>query len=481
MTSSSSDVNLPSSDLPDIAEIARRARAAGRVLARASAETRRAALLAIARAVRDHAAEILAANAEDVRAAEARGLPPPMIDRLLLDPRRLEGVAAAVDEIAGQPDLVGRIERIERRPSGIETARMRIPLGVIAIVYESRPNVTTDAAALCIKSGNAVILRGGSEALRSNSALGRAVTAGLEAAGLPGGAAQVVPTSDREAVRAMLQLDELIDLVIPRGGENLIRFVAEHSRIPVIKHYKGVCHVYVDATADLEMALAICENGKVQRPSACNAVETILVDRTVAPRFVPALVARLTAHGVEMRGDAAARALGGPAMTAASEEDWAAEYLGLIVAVKVVGGLDDAIAHIERWGSSHTEAIVTGDEAAAERFLREVDSSTVLVNASTRFADGGQLGLGAEIGISTTRLHAYGPMGAESLTTTKFIVRGSGQVRAGKKAGTQTRGARARSPTTSPRPARAATTCGRPSPAPTPAGSVRPRPRWRSP
>jgi glutamate-5-semialdehyde dehydrogenase len=265
-----------------------------------------------------------------------------------------------------------------------------------------------------LKSGNAVILRGGSEALRSNTALGRAVAAGLAAAGLPPAAVQVVPTADRDAVRAMLQLEELIDLVIPRGGESLIRFVAEHSRIPVIKHYKGVCHVYVHADADQDMALAICENAKISKPSACNSVETILVDRAIADTFLPKLRARLGGDGVEVREDV---------------DDFGKEYLDLIVAVRVVDGLDDAIAHIERWGSDHTETIVTADAAAAERFLREVGSATVLHNASTRFADGGELGLGAEIGISTTRLHAYGPMGAEGLTTTKFIVRGAGQVR----------------------------------------------------
>lgn len=399
------------------------------MLATASADQRRDALLAIARAVRDAEADVLAANAEDVSAAQARGMAPAMVDRLRLDPRRIAGIAAAIEEVAGQPDLIGRLERAERRPNGLEVARMRIPLGVIAIVYESRPNVTTDAAALCIKSGNAVILRGGSEALRSNTALGRAVAAGLAAAGLPGDAVQVVPTSDREAVRAMLQLEALIDLVIPRGGEGLIRFVAEHSRIPVLKHYKGVCHVYVHAAADPEMALEICDNAKVQRPSACNAVETILVDRAIAASFVPRLIDRLAGRGVELRGDAAVQALGGVRVVPATDDDWAAEYLDLIVAVRVVDDLDAAIAHIARWGSDHTEAIVTGDAGAAERFLREVGSSTVVVNASTRFADGGELGLGAEIGISTTRLHAYGPMGAEGLTTTKFIVRGSGQVR----------------------------------------------------
>ncbi len=420
----------PDTDIADIAALARRARAAARVLARASAAQRTAALTAMAAAVRAHERDILAANAEDVAAATARGLSPAMVDRLRLDPKRIAGIAAAIDEVAGQPDLLGRLERAERRPSGLEVARMRIPLGVVAIVYESRPNVTTDAAALCIKSGNAAILRGGSEALRSNAALGRAVAAGLAAAGLPGDAVQVVPTPDREAVRAMLQLDELIDLVIPRGGEGLIRFVAEHSRIPVIKHYKGVCHVYVHAAADLDMAERICVNAKAQRPGVCNAAETILVDREVAAAFVPRLCAALAEAGVEVRGDADVQRLaGGAPVKPATDDDWAAEYLDLIVAVRVVDDLDAAMDHIARWGSDHTEAIVTADPSAAERFLREVGSSTVVVNASTRFADGGELGLGAEIGISTTRLHAYGPMGAEGLTTTKFIVRGTGQIR----------------------------------------------------
>jgi glutamate-5-semialdehyde dehydrogenase len=325
--------------------------------------------------------------------------------------------------------VIGRAERRETRPNGLEVSRMRIPLGVIAIIYESRPNVTTDAAALCLKTANACILRGGSEALHSNRALGRAVAAGLAASGLPPAAVQVIDSPERDLARALLQRDAEIDLVIPRGGEGLIRFVAENSRIPVLKHFKGVCHVYVHAAADPGMALAICENGKVQRPGVCNAVETILVDAAIADRFVPTLVQRLAAAGVEIRGDARVQALGGARVVPATDEDWPAEYLDLIVAVRVVDGMDAAVAHIERHGSDHTETIVTADAAAAERFLREVGSSTVMWNASTRFADGGQLGLGAEIGISTTRLHAYGPMGAEGLTTTKFVVRGSGQIR----------------------------------------------------
>jgi glutamate-5-semialdehyde dehydrogenase len=351
-----------------------------------------------------------------------------MLDRLALDDRRLAGLARAVADIAGAPDVLGRIERSEVRPNGLEIQRVRIPLGVIAMIYESRPNVTTDAAALCLKAGNACILRGGREALASNRALLAAVHDGLTAAGLPAEAAQIVPLTDREAIADLVALDELIDLCIPRGGEGLIRYVAEHARVPVIKHYKGVCHVYVHAAADPERALAIVENAKVQRPGVCNAVETVLIDRAIAPAFVPALVARLVPR-VELRGDEAVRALGGAAVRPATEDDWYAEYLDLILAVRVVDDLAAAVAHIERYGSSHTESIITTDAAAGERFIREVDSSTVMVNASTRFADGGELGLGAEIGISTTRLHAYGPMGAEGLTTTKFVVRGTGQVR----------------------------------------------------
>ncbi len=410
------------------AVLGRSARAAARRLARTSADERRRALEAIAAEIRRGKADLLRANELDLAAAAERGLSDAMIDRLRLTAERIAGIADAVAEVAALPEVLGRVERTEVRPSGLEVSRVRIPLGVVAIIYESRPNVTTDAAALCLKTGNACILRGGSEALHSNRALGGAVSAGLEVAGLPAAAVQVVDSPERELVRALLQRDQEIDLVIPRGGEGLIRFVAENSRIPVLKHYKGVCHVYVHAAADVDMALAICENAKVQRPGVCNAVETILVDRGIADRFVPALVARLGAAGVEIRGDEHTRALA-EGVIPAVDEDWHAEYLALIVAVRVVDDMDAAIAHIERYGSDHTESIITDNAAAAERFLREVGSSTVMWNASTRFADGGELGLGAEIGISTTRLHAYGPMGAEGLTTTKFVVRGSGQVR----------------------------------------------------
>ncbi|HEV7556251.1 MAG TPA: glutamate-5-semialdehyde dehydrogenase, partial [Kofleriaceae bacterium] len=374
--------------------------------------------------IRTDAPAILQANEADL--ARASELSSAMRDRLRLDAERLDRLAHAVDEIARAPDIVGRVDRVDTRPNGLEIARVRIPLGVIAMIYESRPNVTVDAAALCLKAGNACILRGGSEAVDSNRALVRAVHAGLAAAGLPSTAVQLVPSMDREAIADLVKLDGLIDLCIPRGGEGLIRYVSEHARVPVIKHYKGVCHVYVHAAADLDVALAIVDNAKTSRPGVCNATETVLVDRTIAPAFVPALAARIGSR-VELRGDDAARALA--PMRTAVDDDWYAEYLDLILAVRVVDDLGAAVAHIEHYGSNHTESIVTTDREAAERFVREVDSSTVMINASTRFADGGELGLGAEIGISTTRLHAYGPMGAEGLTTTKFVVRGSGQIR----------------------------------------------------
>jgi glutamate-5-semialdehyde dehydrogenase len=412
-----------------VVELARAAREASRSLARTDTATRCRALADIAAALHSSQAEILAANAGDLEDGRAAGLSDAMLDRLRLDAGRLAGMARAVEEVAALPEIVGRVDSGWQRPNGLAVERVRIPLGVIAIVYESRPNVTTDAAALCLKTANACILRGGKESFRSNQALGRVIAGAVERAGLPASAVQVMATTERADLYELLTRDEEIDLVIPRGGEGLIRAVAEHSRIPVLKHYKGVCHVYVHAAADLEMALAICENGKVQRPGVCNAVETILIDRGAAERFVPLLSRRFAELGVEVRGDPAARALGGESVVPATESDWSEEYLAKIVAVRVVDGLDHALAHIDSYGSNHTESIVTGDRDSAERFLRECGSSTVLVNASTRFADGGELGLGAEIGVSTTRLHAYGPMGAEGLTTTKFVVRGDGQVR----------------------------------------------------
>ncbi len=411
------------------ARIAREARLASRQLAKTTAEDRARGLARIAEAIRDARADIAAENQRDVAAAEERGLGAAMTDRLRLTPARIDEIAGAVDEVAELPDLVGRIEGEHTRPNGLRVARMRIPLGVVAMIYEARPNVTTDAAALGLKSANAVILRGGREAFSSNQALGRAITAGLASAGLPERAVQVMDTTDRAAMLDLLHQEDSIDLVIPRGGEGLIRFVAENARVPVLKHYKGVCHVYVDAEADLEAALAIAENAKVQRPSVCNAMETLLVHRSVAEAFVPRAAARLRERGVEIRGDETWQRLGGEAVTPAQEDDYPEEFLSLVLAARVVDSYDAAVDHIERYGSDHTESIITENAKTAERFLREVGSSTVMVNASTRFADGGQLGLGAEIGISTTRLHAYGPMGAEGLTTTKFVVRGQGQIR----------------------------------------------------
>ncbi|HQK78722.1 MAG TPA: glutamate-5-semialdehyde dehydrogenase, partial [Syntrophales bacterium] len=337
-------------------------------------------------------------------------------------------MAAGCDEVAALDDPVGKITSMWRRPNGLLVGRMRIPLGVIGIIYESRPNVTVDAAALCLKSGNAVILRGGSEAINSNRAVAGIITDVLKRGPLPPDAIQLVPMTDREAVYELLQLEEWIDLIIPRGGEDLIRTVVSHSKIPVIKHYKGVCHVFVDETAELEMAVRICMNAKVQRPGVCNALETLLVHREIAPRFLPLLAEQYRQAGVTLRGCPVTQEIL-PGVATATEADWHAEYLDLILAVKVVEDLDAAMDHIRRYGSLHTEAIVTSDYGRAQRFLQEVQSSTVLVNASTRFSDGFELGLGAEIGISTTKLHAYGPMGLEELTTSKFIIYGNGQVR----------------------------------------------------
>ncbi len=417
-----------------VERIARDARAAGRVVGKVGPQLREQAIRRVAARVREGAPRILEANRADVAAAEKDGLAAAMLDRLRLDDKRLGGMARALDEVASLPDPVGSIEGMARRPNGLMVGKMRIPLGVILMIYEARPNVTTDAFALCLRAGNAVILRGGSEAAETNRALGVEIAAGLEEAGLPAAAAQVVAVTDRAVIEELLRREDEIDLVIPRGGEGLIRYVAERSRIPVIKHYKGVCHVYVDAAADPGMAVAICENAKVSRPGVCNACETILVHEARAGEIVPLLVERLRARGVEIRGDEAVRRLAGAGaaaapILAASEDDWRAEYLDLIVAMRVVPSLEAAVAHIETYGSQHTEAIVTGDWAAARRFVDQVDSSTVLVNASTRFADGGELGLGAEIGISTSKLHAFGPMGHKELTTTKFVVFGDGQIR----------------------------------------------------
>ena len=401
---------------------------AAAVLSVLSAADKNRILRAVGAALRENASYLQEENARDVAAAAEKGLPAAMIDRLTLKEATIAAMAAGCDEVAALDDPVGKITSMWRRPNGLLVGRMRIPLGVIGIIYESRPNVTVDAAALCLKSGSAVILRGGSEAIHSNRAVAGIITDVLKRGPLPPDAIQLVPMTDREAVYELLQLEEWIDLIIPRGGEDLIRTVVSHSKIPVIKHYKGVCHVFVDETAELEMAVRICMNAKVQRPGVCNALETLLVHREIASRFLPLLAEQYRQAGVTLRGCPVTEQIL-PGIAAATEADWHAEYLDLILAVKVVEDLDAAMDHIRRYGSLHTEAIVTSDYGRARRFLQEVQPSTVLVNASTRFSDGFELGLGAEIGISTTKLHAYGPMGLEELTTSKFIIYGNGQVR----------------------------------------------------
>ncbi|OPY13863.1 MAG: Gamma-glutamyl phosphate reductase [Syntrophus sp. PtaB.Bin001] len=412
----------------EMRQVADQAREASRKLSRISTEIKNRALKEMAEQLVNQADYLMGENEKDVAYAKNQGLSPAMIDRLTLKESTIRDMADGINEVAALPDPVGKVTSMWRRPNGLLVGRMRIPLGVIGIIYESRPNVTADAAALCLKSGNAVILRGGSEAIYSNIAIGRLLQKVLRANSLPEAAIQVVDTTEREAVYELLQLEEYIDLIIPRGGEDLIRAVVRQSRIPVIKHYKGVCHIFVDADADLDMAAKICLNAKTQRPGVCNALETLLVHRDAAPRFLPEVARQLLESGVVVRGCEETRALI-PEAEEATEDDWYREYLDLILSVRVVGGIDEAMDHIARYGSLHTESIITNDYANAQRFLNEVNSSTVLVNASTRFSDGFQLGLGAEIGISTTKLHAYGPMGLEELTTTKFIIYGNGQVR----------------------------------------------------
>jgi glutamate-5-semialdehyde dehydrogenase len=412
----------------EILQIARKAKEDSQVMANLPTSTKNAALEGMAEALIRSRAQLKKANALDLASARKAELSAAMIDRLTLSDNTLRGMAESLKAVALLPDPVGEVTRMWTRPNGLRVGKMRIPLGVIGMIYESRPNVTSDAAGLCLKAGNAVILRGGSEAIHSNLAIAEVLRAVGRRHGIPAGAIQVVPTTSRRAVEEMLQLEEYIDVIIPRGGEDLIRFVVSRSKIPVIKHYKGVCHVFVDGSAELKMAQTICLNAKVQRPGVCNAMETLLVHREIAPRFLPPMAQKFKAAGVELRGcPETRRLLKFP--KAAREADWFAEYLDLILAVRVVGGLDEAITHIVRYGSSHTDSIVTQDYANAQRFLKEVPSSTVLVNASTRFSDGFELGLGAEIGISTTKLHAFGPMGVEDLTTSKFIVYGSGQIR----------------------------------------------------
>jgi len=405
-----------------------RARAAAAEVRKAPAQARTTALAAMARRLRQAGPEILAANAEDVAAARAAGHAESFLDRLALDPKRLEGVAAGLDQVAGLPDPVGRELARWSRPNGLDIARVATPLGVIGVIFESRPNVAADAAALCLRAGNAVILRGGSDSARSVAAITAAVRAGIAEAGLPADLAQAVATADRAAVGLMLAgLEGAIDVIVPRGGKSLVARVQEEARVPVFAHLEGLCHTYVHAAADLEKAVALIVNAKLRRVGVCGATETLLIDQAAAPALLPPIAQALRAGGCELRGDAAARAI--TPMAEASEEDWRTEYLAPILAVRVVAGLKDAVEHIAAYGSGHTDCIITEDRAAAARFCEEVDSAIVLVNASTQFADGGEFGFGGEIGIATGKLHARGPVGAEQLTTFKYVVRGTGQVR----------------------------------------------------
>jgi glutamate-5-semialdehyde dehydrogenase len=408
--------------------VGKAARAASRAMAKADTKAKDRALLSMAEAIASDEARLLAANAADLAAAREKGLEPALIDRLTLSAKGVQSMADGLRQIAALPDPVGEITHLNFRPSGIQVGRMRVPLGVIGIIYEARPNVTADAAGLCLKAGNATILRGGSEAIRSNRAIAACVHEGLRAVDLPEAGVQVVETTDRAAVGELLRLDQYVDVIVPRGGKGLVERVMAESRIPMIKHLDGVCHVYVDEHADPEKAVRIADNAKTQRYGTCNTMETLLVHRRIAPVVLPRLAAIYLGKGVELRGCETARELV-PQMRPASEEDWYTEYLAPILAVRVVDDLDQAIEHIAVYGSQHTDAIVTEDLGRARRFLREVDSSSVMVNASTRFADGFEYGLGAEIGISTDKIHARGPVGLEGLTSLKFVVIGDGQVR----------------------------------------------------
>jgi glutamate-5-semialdehyde dehydrogenase len=411
-----------------VIEIAENAKRAAGKLARLSTDVKNRALLHMADELIRQTDALIRENQKDLDHARDKDLSASMIDRLTLKESTVLAMATGLREVAALPDPVGKVTSMWRRPNGLLVGRMRIPLGVIGIIYEARPNVTADAAALCLKSGNAVILRGGSEAIHSNIAIARVLQNSLREETVPEEAIQVISITDREAVREMLQLDEHIDLIIPRGGEDLIRAVVKESKIPVIKHYKGVCHIFVDASADVDMAVKICMNAKTQRPGVCNAMETLLVHQDIADAFLPVMASRFREAGVVLKGCEKTRAIL-PDVEKVQEDDWYREYLDLILSVRIVSGMDEAVAHIEKYGSLHTESIITGNYENAQRFLNDVNSSTVLVNASTRFSDGFELGLGAEIGISTTKLHAYGPMGLEELTTTKFIIYGNGQVR----------------------------------------------------
>ena len=408
--------------------VGRQARAASRLVAKADTATKNRALTLTADAIERDAERLLAANARDLAAAHEKKLDPPLIDRLTLSKKSLAEVADGLRQIAQLPDPIGEISELKQQPSGIKVGRMRVPLGVIAIIYESRPDVTADAAGLCIKAGNACILRGGSEATQSTQAIAACVHEGLKAAGLPETAVQVIETTDRAAVGELLRMNDYVDIVVPRGGKGLIERVMRESRIPMIKHLDGVCHVYIDDKADTVMAVNIADNAKTQRYGTCNTLETLLVAEGIAARVLPEIASIYRAKGVEMRGDDATRRLV-PDAKVATEDDWYAEYLAPIAAIRVVKGLDEALDHIAKYGSQHTDAIITEDRARADRFLREVDSASVMVNASTRFADGFEFGLGAEIGISTDKLHARGPVGLEGLTSQKFVVLGHGEVR----------------------------------------------------
>jgi glutamate-5-semialdehyde dehydrogenase len=408
--------------------LAKQAKTASRRLAPLSSEEKNRALCLMAERLEGKSQYLLNENSKDIEAAKRAGISGAILDRIALDPGRVQSMAKGLREIAALPDPVREIVKMWRRPNGLQVGRMRIPLGVIGIIYEARPNVTADAAALCLKSGNAVILRGGSEAHHSNQAIAAVLRQACAETAVPVEAVQVAQSKDHALVQELLQLEEWIDLIIPRGGEELIRAVVANSRIPVIKHYKGICHVYVDADASCEMAERICLNAKVQRPSVCNAMETLLVHEAIAANLLPALAAKYKTAGVELRGCDKTRALL-PGIKQATEADWTTEYLDLILSVRIVADMDEAIDHIERYGSEHTETIVTSNYQRAREFIDRVNSSAVMVNASTRFNDGGELGLGAEIGISTSKIHAFGPMGLEELTTTKFVVFGDGQIR----------------------------------------------------
>ena len=414
-------------------DIGRRARQASRAMARASSEQKNQALLHIAKLVRERSGEIQSVNALDVARAKTNGQDAAFIDRLTMTPKTIESMALGLEQIVSLEDPIGKITPLQKQASGIELGQMRVPLGVIGIIYESRPNVTIDAAALCLKSGNAVILRGGSEAIDSNTLLAQFIQEGLDAAHLPKDAVQVVTTTDRAAVGEMITMTEYIDVIVPRGGKSLIARLMAEARVPMIKHLDGICHTYIDADADIAMAIKVCDNAKTQRYAPCNAMETLLVNKNIAPQVLPALCKIYQDKGVELRVDAVTRktleAFGFQNLVDATEEDWQTEYLAPILSIKTVADMDEAMSHIEQYGSKHTDAIITNNQAQANRFLREVDSASVMVNASTRFADGFEYGLGAEIGISNDKLHARGPVGLDGLTSLKYIVMGHGEIR----------------------------------------------------